>query len=86
MGVQDPSPQTTLLVLLGASAWPFSPEFQRSQAFANAARRLNAYFLNPRRRCVWGLPVGFSPHTRVATSAGPAADEAVERAALDPSS
>src|SRR5437588_45342 len=53
MGVQYPSPQTTLLVLLGASAWPFMPEFQRSEAFANAARRLKAYFLNPRP---FGLP------------------------------
>src|SRR6266550_2744695 len=53
MGVQVPSPQTTLLVLLGASAWPFSPEFQSSEAFANAARRLKAYFLNPRS---FGLP------------------------------
>src|SRR5256885_6407884 len=53
MGVQVPSPQTTLLVLLGANAWPFSPEFQSSEAFANAARRLKAYFLNPRP---FGLP------------------------------
>src|SRR2546426_12464604 len=48
-----PSPQTTLVILLGASAWPFSPEFQSSEAFANAARRLKAYFLNPRP---FGLP------------------------------
>ena len=53
MGVQYPSSQTTLLVLLGASSWPFSPEFQSSEAFANAARRLKAYFLNPRP---FGLP------------------------------
>src|SRR5437762_11726976 len=53
MGVQAPSPQTTLLILLGASAWPFSPEFQSSEAFANAARRLTAYFLNPQP---FGLP------------------------------
>src|SRR5438270_8998628 len=53
MEVQAPSPQTTLLIVLGASAWPFSPEFQSSQAFANAARRLKAYFLNPRP---FGLP------------------------------
>src|SRR2546428_1603202 len=48
-----PSPQTTLVILLGASAWPLSPEFQHSEAFANAARRLKAYFLNPRP---FGLP------------------------------
>ncbi len=55
MGIQYPSPQTTLLILLGASAWPYSPEFQPSEAFANAARRLKAYFLNPR---LFGLPAG----------------------------
>ncbi|GHO54472.1 hypothetical protein [Ktedonobacter robiniae] len=53
MEAQEPSPQTTLLILLGASAWPFYPEFQSSEAFANAARRLKAYFLNPR---LFGLP------------------------------
>ncbi len=53
MDVQGPSPKTTLLILLGASEWPFMPEFQRSEAFANAARRLKAYFLNPRP---FGLP------------------------------
>jgi len=53
MEVQAPSPQTTLLILLGASAWPFMPEFQRSEAFANAARRLKAYFLNSQ---TFGLP------------------------------
>ncbi|HEX3641746.1 MAG TPA: hypothetical protein VHV10_10685, partial [Ktedonobacteraceae bacterium] len=53
MDTQNPSPQTTLLILLGASTWPFSPEFQSSEAFANAARRLRAYFLNP---LPFGLP------------------------------
>ncbi len=53
MEAQAPSPQTTLLILLGASAWPFSPEFSSSPAFANAARILRAYFLNPR---LFGLP------------------------------
>jgi WD40 repeat protein len=53
MDAQVPSPQTTLLILLGASAWPFSPEFQSSEAFANAARRIKAYFLNPQ---LFGLP------------------------------
>ncbi len=50
---KDPSPQTTLVILLGASAWPLSSEFQGSEAFARAARRLKAYFLNPRS---FGLP------------------------------
>ena len=53
MEVLAPSSQTTLLILLGASAWPFMPEFQSSEAFAKAARRLKAYFLNPRP---FGLP------------------------------
>jgi hypothetical protein len=53
MEVLAPSPQTTLLILLGASTWPLSPEFQASQAFANAAQRVKAYFLNPRS---FGLP------------------------------
>lgn len=47
MEILPPSSQTTLLLLLGASAWPFSPEFQSSEAFANAAQRIKAYFLHP---------------------------------------
>lgn len=50
---KGPSPQTTLVILLGASAWPLSPAFQSSRAFANAAQRLKAYFLNSRP---FGLP------------------------------
>src|SRR2546430_17196859 len=53
MDVKAASPQTTLLILLGASEWPFAPEFQGSEAFAKAARRLKAYFLNSRP---FGLP------------------------------
>ena len=53
MDVEFPYSAATLLILLGASEWPFMPEFQRSEAFANAARRLKAYFLNPRP---FGLP------------------------------
>ncbi len=48
MEVYDPSPQTTLLILFGASEWPYSPDFKSSEAFANAARRVKAYFLNSR--------------------------------------
>ncbi len=44
-----PSPQTTLLILLGASKWPLFAEFQNSEAFANAAREVEAYFLDPKR-------------------------------------
>ena len=53
MEAKAPSPQTSLLILLGASAWPLYPDFQGSEAFANAVRRLKAYFLNPRP---FGLP------------------------------
>jgi outer membrane protein assembly factor BamB len=42
-------------VLLGASKWPYSPDFPPSQAFTNAARRLKEYFLDPK---AFGLPSG----------------------------
>jgi ABC-type branched-subunit amino acid transport system substrate-binding protein len=48
-----PSPKTTLVILLGASRWPFSPEFQASKAFLNSAMELRAYFLNSSQ---FGLP------------------------------
>jgi hypothetical protein len=47
MKAQASSPQTTLLILLGASEWPLFPEFQDSKAFANAARGVKNYFLDP---------------------------------------
>jgi DNA-binding NarL/FixJ family response regulator len=53
MEAPNPSAQTTLLILLGASAWPLFPEFERSEAFANAMRGLKDYFLNPQQ---FGLP------------------------------
>lgn len=53
LAVQAPSPQTTLLILLGASAWPLFPEFQSSEAFAHAATHVKNYFLNP---WLFGLP------------------------------
>lgn len=53
MEAADPSPQTTLLILLGASEWPQFPEFQGSKAFANAVQRMKAYFINPQQ---FGLP------------------------------
>src|SRR6266567_7619350 len=45
MAGQDPSPQTTLLILLGASSWPLS-DLPSSIAFENAVRDLQAYFLS----------------------------------------
>ena len=42
-----PSSQTTLVILLGASQWPHSPDFEGSEAFANSANDLAAYFLDP---------------------------------------
>jgi len=47
MTAEVPSPHTTLIILLGASEWPNSPQFQSSEAFANTARRLAEYFLKP---------------------------------------
>jgi len=53
MPQKEPSPQTTLVVLLGASEWPRFPEFQSSKAFANSASQLKAYLLSPHQ---FGLP------------------------------
>src|SRR5438270_6406049 len=53
MTVVAPFPKTTLVILLGASAWPFSPEFQASKAFLNSVMELREYFLNPSQ---FGLP------------------------------
>src|SRR5437588_12483040 len=53
MTVGLPSPKTTLVILLGASRWPFSPEFQPSKAFFNSALEVRDYFLNPSQ---FGLP------------------------------
>lgn len=53
MEAKSPSPQTTLLILLGASAWPYSPEFHGSDAFARAADGVRDYFLHPQ---LFGLP------------------------------
>ncbi len=47
MKTKLPSPQTTLVILLGASAWPRSPELDGSLAFARAANELRHYFLDP---------------------------------------
>jgi len=47
------SPYTTLAILLGASEWPYYPEFQGSLAFANSANRLKTYLLNAQK---FGLP------------------------------
>lgn len=48
-----PSPQTTLVVLLGASEWPDSPDFHGSKAFTNAAHDFRKYLLDPDQ---FGLP------------------------------
>jgi Caspase domain len=47
MTTEDPSPNTTLVILLGASAWPNHPVLTASKAFANAANDLKTYFLDP---------------------------------------
>jgi len=53
MEAKDPSPQTTLVVLLGASEWPKFPDFQSSRAFANSASELKNYLLDASH---FGLP------------------------------
>jgi hypothetical protein len=53
MDEHAPSPHTTLAILFGASAWPDSPDFHGSAAFANVARDFRAYLLNPQQ---FGLP------------------------------
>lgn len=42
-----PTPESTLVILLGASEWPNATEFQGSDAFANSAIGLKEYFLDP---------------------------------------
>ena len=54
MAGQDPSPQTTLLILLGASDWPEARDaFLPAEAFAHAARAVKTYFLDGKG---FGLP------------------------------
>lgn len=53
MVAKAPSPQTTLVILLGASEWPQYHDFQSSKAFANAAKGIRDYFLNQQ---TFGLP------------------------------
>lgn len=45
MAQQDPTPQTTLLILLGASSWP-SAGLRGSVAFENAVSDLKSYFIS----------------------------------------
>ncbi|HYU75830.1 MAG TPA: hypothetical protein VEL31_24415, partial [Ktedonobacteraceae bacterium] len=47
MKAEAPSPQTTLVILLGASEWPYAPDFHDSEAFANSARDFRRYILDP---------------------------------------
>ncbi len=53
MEAKDPSPQTTLVILLGASEWPKFPDFPSSRAFANSASELKNYLLDDSQ---FGLP------------------------------
>lgn len=48
-----PTALTTLVIMLGASAWPNSPGLPPSQAFANAARGFKDYMCDPQG---FGLP------------------------------
>jgi hypothetical protein len=49
MKAELPLPQTTVVILLGASEWPNSPEFQPSEAFSNSAKDLQNYFLHSQK-------------------------------------
>jgi len=51
--VLPPTAPTTLVLMLGASAWPNSPGFQASKAFMHAAHGFRDYLLDPRG---FGLP------------------------------
>src|SRR5258708_18827739 len=47
-----PSPQTTLVILLGASQWPYDPdEFPAYKAFQAAAEQIYYYFVD-----TFGIP------------------------------
>src|SRR6266567_5432277 len=52
-----PSPETTLVIVLGASKWPHYKFFDASDAFKHAASKLRKYFLDifglPRKNLLW---------------------------------
>ena len=51
-----PTAPTTLVIVLGASAWPNSPGFQPSEAFLHAAQKFRDYLLDTHPHG-FGLPV-----------------------------
>ncbi len=53
MDGRDSSPQSTLVILLGASQWPEFPDFHGSQAFVHVAADFSRYLLDPQH---FGLP------------------------------
>ncbi len=53
MDERDSSPQTTLVILLGASQWPEFPDFHGSQAFVHVAVDFSRYLLDQEQ---FGLP------------------------------
>lgn len=57
MNSSSPSPQTTLMIVLGASEWPHDDNFRGSAAFAKAAEKLKGYFLHsfdlPEKNVLW---------------------------------
>ena len=53
MDERDSSPQTTLVILLGASQWPEFPDFHGSQAFVHVAADFSCYLLDQEQ---FGLP------------------------------
>lgn len=46
MQVELSSPESTLVVLLGASKWPYLPDLQQSEAFTNTATEFREYLLD----------------------------------------
>ena len=53
MSLETPKPGTTLVIIVGASAWPKAPDLSPSEAFEKSATDLKNYFLDPER---FGLP------------------------------
>lgn len=53
MSLEEPSPQTTVAILLGASNWPEHSQLEGSLAFHASANKIRNYFRNPD---LFGLP------------------------------
>ena len=62
-----PSPDTTLVVIMGASEFPLSPQLGKSQALANSANEVRRYFLDkegfalPEANLLWLFDKEYGP-------------------------